>query len=120
SYCYSPDRSAAGDGRMRTLDQLALAALGVIVAIGLPLVGIVSADRRSRLGRSYAAARSIGLDPEASALAGRMVLAFRRGRYLGAVAVLTAGYLIVIRPADLMNPGFGYMATLISMHVGSF
>lgn len=104
---------------MRTLDQLALAVLGVIVAVGLPLVGVVSADRRRRLGRDYAAARSIGLDPDASALAGRLVLAFRRGRYLGAVAVLVAGYLVVIRPADLVNPGFGYMATLIAIHVGS-
>lgn len=105
---------------MRTLDQFALAALALIVAVGLLLVGFVSADRRRRMGRSYAASRSIVLDPDASVFAGRLVLAFRRGRYVGAVAVLVAGYLVVIRPADLMHPGFGYMATLISMHVGSF
>jgi len=105
---------------MRTLDQLALAAFALVVAVGVPLVGLVSADRRRRLGRDYAATRSIVLEPDAYAVAGRLVLAFRRGRYVGAVAVLAAGYLIVIRPADLMHPGFGYLATLIAMHVGSF
>ncbi len=105
---------------MRTLDQLAIVALGVIVAVGLPLVGFVSAARRERVGRDYAASRSIVLDPDAHALAGRLVLAVRRGRYIGAVVVLAAGYLLVIRPADLMHPGFGHIATPVGMYVGSF